>query len=425
MIGYMPLLLIFTMQMVGVGILHQIQTMERRWLALSIAVLTLLSTILLWSPAEYSSVFSAHFTVNPQRMLLASSIQVGAVSLILLQRRADIQTSALPWMLTSLLFESLTIVATDVMAVIALAICSTIVSAWYIRQYSRAYALYAGLTILSLLVAGIGFYGNTGTEDPPLWAIFAIILAGFVRLGVFPFSSGILSVLKKTGFSIPSMITMLPMSGVAIMYIDQPLLDHVPEVQSGLLYYLGVVALLSVFLSLRQMILSKAVHYAFGGMESILLLAVLISHNSTATYLLWVNLLLSSIGIVSVFHILQARVGRMTLDNYNGLQAISPLLGVYFLFLLGAYAAFPGFLGFISLDGFLHSVGLKHFWLLAGIVVSITTVGFALMRVYFKVFMGPYYNPNASMALKMRENIGLLILSVLLLICGLFPNILL
>jgi NADH-quinone oxidoreductase subunit M len=119
---------------------------------------------------------------------------------------------------------------------------------------------------------------------------------------------------------------------------------------------------------------------------------------------------------------LEARYGRLSLDEFHGLYEHSPILTVCFLPTGLASVGFPGTLGFVASE--LLAEGAVQASLPAGVVVVAAAAlnGIAVVRTYFLLFTGARHFSSVSLAITARERFVLLTLTALILGGGLFPQ---
>jgi NADH-quinone oxidoreductase subunit M len=142
----------------------------------------------------------------------------------------------------------------------------------------------------------------------------------------------------------------------------------------------------------------------------------------TGALCLWVSVALSLGGLGLTLRALEARFGRLSLDRFLGLYDHSPALAVCFLLTGLGSVGFPGTLGFVAtellVDGAIEAnpvVGLA-------MVLAAAVNGIAVIRVYFLLFTGGRHVSSISLAITLRERLAVLILALLILGGGFFPQ---
>jgi hypothetical protein len=137
---------------------------------------------------------------------------------------------------------------------------------------------------------------------------------------------------------------------------------------------------------------------------------------------LWLAVTLSLAGLGLTLRALEARYGRLSLDDFHGLYEHSPMLAVCFLVTGLASVGFPGTLGFVASE--LLAAGAVEADLAAGVAVvaAAALTGIAVVRVYFLLFTGARHFSSVSLAATARERFVLLTLMALILGGGLFPQ---
>lgn len=427
MIIEFPLIAIVVLQMLAAKYLLNISVFERRWTSISLIAFMLVVTIVLWSPPDLLfAILENQISLEPSTLVLTSVLELVLLAILLTISNRDIDSNSLPWLFLVSAWEIFALLALKPAESLAAIVISTTLITIHIWKSSKTLRYYL-LVVIGLLAANLVtllFEMEAWGAQLPDWMLITMGLAVFIRLGIFPFSSGLNALLHRKQFSLQSLVVMMPLSGVTLFYLlHEPLTAHM-EISNAFTIFLAVVAPISVAMSLIQTDVSRVLSYILIGMQSILLLAIIQAELPVAIYLLWISFLGASMGISCVVHILQLRVGNISLKHYNGLYGFSPQLSLFFLVLGGAYAAFPSFLGFIALDIFLHSMRSHSFWLMLSMVSSVALTGFSLFRLYFRIFFGKEWKKDTVITLKNREIWGLFLLCSALIISGLLPQIL-
>ena len=119
---------------------------------------------------------------------------------------------------------------------------------------------------------------------------------------------------------------------------------------------------------------------------------------------------------------LEARFGRVSLTDYHGLYEHSPSLAVFFLLTGLASVGFPGTIGFISVELLVDSAVNANLYVGIAVVTASALNGIAVVRAYFLLFTGARHVSTVSLGTGLRERIGVLTLSALILAGGIFPQ---
>jgi NADH-quinone oxidoreductase subunit M len=131
---------------------------------------------------------------------------------------------------------------------------------------------------------------------------------------------------------------------------------------------------------------------------------------------------LSLTGLGLSLRAVEARVGPLHLNDYQGLYELSPALAVCFLLSGLASVGFPGTLGFVSTE--LLVDGAVEVNLYLGLAVALTAAfnSIAVLRVYFLLFTGKRRTSTIPLQITFREWAAVLTLAALIVGGGLLPQ---
>jgi NADH-quinone oxidoreductase subunit M len=132
--------------------------------------------------------------------------------------------------------------------------------------------------------------------------------------------------------------------------------------------------------------------------------------------------MLSLGGLGLVLRSLEARFGRLSLDEFHGLYDHSPALAVGFLLTGLASVGFPGTLGFVSAELLLDGAVGADLAIGVGVVAAAAVNGIAVVRAYFRLFTGGRHVSSVSLAITPREQVAVLGLAAVILVGGLIPQ---
>src|SRR5262249_52108265 len=142
----------------------------------------------------------------------------------------------------------------------------------------------------------------------------------------------------------------------------------------------------------------------------------------TGALFLWFAVTLSLAGFGLTLRALEARYGRLSLDDFRGLYEHSPMLAVCFLVTGLASVGFPGTLGFVSSELLVEGAIAASLPTGIAVVAAAALNGIAVVRAYFLLFTGARHFSSVSLAITARERFVLVTLTALILGGGLFPQ---
>jgi NADH-quinone oxidoreductase subunit M len=132
--------------------------------------------------------------------------------------------------------------------------------------------------------------------------------------------------------------------------------------------------------------------------------------------------ILSLGGLGLTVRALESRVGRLSLNCFNGLYDHSPALAVCFLVTGLATVGFPGTAGFVAAEMLVDGAVEASPWVGLGVVTAAALNGIAIVRAYFLLFTGAKHGATVPLGITLKERIAVLTLAALLIGGGLVPQ---
>lgn len=243
-----------------------------------------------------------------------------------------------------------------------------------------------------------------------------------VRCGIVPLHSWVVDLFEKGPIS-TAVLFVGPLVGMyAAVRLVMPIApEWVLRALAGLALFTAVYA---AGLAVVQRESRRFFAYLFLSHRSLVLvgLALVTPVSLTGALALWIGLALSLTGLALTLRALEGRFGRLSLTEHHGLYPQSPMLAVCFMLMALASVGFPGTLGLIStemlVDGAITAVPLVG---LAVILVGALN-GIAVMRAYFLLFTGAHRTTSVPLGITPGERMAVLVMSLLILGGGLFPQ---
>lgn len=286
------------------------------------------------------------------------------------------------------------------------------------RVFTLHMALFLGLLVLGWALVDPGGHHPTRSG----WTTACLLAAILIRCGTVPAHGWLTDWFEHASFG-NALLFATPLTGV---YAAVRLV--LPVVPDGALQDVGVITLATAAYAAGMAVVQQQVRRFFAYLflsHGALVLAGLELHTPVSLaggLCLWFAVTLSLAGFGLTLRALEARYGRLALDDYRGLYEHSPMLAVCFLVTGLGSVGFPGTLGFVSSE--LLAQGAVEANLLAGLAVIATAAlnGVAVVRAYFLLFTGARHFSSVSLAITARERLVLLMLTALILGGGLFPQ---
>lgn len=290
------------------------------------------------------------------------------------------------------------------------------------RRSTRVFTLHMGLFVI-LLVAG-----QCLLQIAPSGAVTTLIAgallttAALLRSGIIPLHCWMTDLFEKATFG-TALLFVTPMTGAyAVMRLVLPI---APD---WALQSIAIVSLItSVYaggMALVQHAARRFFCYLFLSHSSLVLvgLELVTPIGLTGALLVWLSVGLSLAGFGLTLRCVEARTGRISLDEFHGFYEHMPTLGALFLLTGLASIGFPGTVGFVGTELLIE--GAVEVYPLVGtaVVVAAALNGIAILKAYFRIFTGTRHVASISLAARVPERIAVLILTGLILGGGLFPQ---
>ncbi len=127
-------------------------------------------------------------------------------------------------------------------------------------------------------------------------------------------------------------------------------------------------------------------------------------------------------GFGTTLRALEARCGRLSLADFQGLYDHAPMLAVCFLLTGLAGVGFPGTFGFVGteilMDGAVQA--FPHIGVVLVLVAALNSI--SLVRAFFLLFTGKRHHSTVSLKMGIHERIAVLTLATLILLGGIYPQ---
>jgi NADH-quinone oxidoreductase subunit M len=287
---------------------------------------------------------------------------------------------------------------------------------------TRVYVLHMALFVALMIAGWAGASGSAGTTPAPTWATVLLMAAILVRCGTVPAHCWVTDWFEHTSFGI-ALLFVTPLAGV---YAAVRLV--LPIAPDWVLQSIGVASLVTAVYAAGMAVIQRDCRRLFANLfvsHASLVLVGLELHTEmslTGSLCLWFSVILSLGGFGLTIRAMEARFGRLSLNDYQGLYQHAPALAACFLLTGLACVGFPGTLGFISTE-LLADSAVEVSPLLGIAVVSAAALnGIAVVRAYLLIFAGARHHSTVALGIGGRERFAVLAFSALILGGGLFPQ---
>ena len=286
----------------------------------------------------------------------------------------------------------------------------------------RVYAIHM-LLFVALLVGGqtlLTLFADSSRLH--LLGIVLLTAAVLVRSGIVPVHCWMTDLCEHGSFS-NSLVFVVPMVGAyAAMRLVLPI---APDwVLRGIAILSLITALYAACMSLVQRDARRFFCYLFLSNSSLVFVGLETATPVALTGALcvWISVILSLGGYGLTLRAIEHRVGRVSLDKFYGLYQQTPGLAALFLLTGLASIGFPGTIGFIGVELLVDGAVMVHPLFGILIVMAATLNGLAILHAYFRVFTGTRRSGTIDLQARLSERVAVLVLAVLILGGGLFPQ---
>ncbi|MBS0211214.1 MAG: oxidoreductase [Planctomycetes bacterium] len=297
------------------------------------------------------------------------------------------------------------------------------------NQSARVYLIYM-LSFVVLLIVGWAVVELDGPHRlHSLAVVIPILVAVFIRCGIFPFHSWMTDLFEKATFG-TALLYVTPITGA---YAAVRLM--VPVAPDQVLRSIGLLSLVTAVYAAGMALVQREgrrffcylfiSHSAFVlmGLEMVSLqLDSGTMHGLTGALCLWLSLGMSLGGFGLTLRALEARRGRLQLIEHQGLYEHTPALAICFMLTGLASVGFPGTLGFVGTELLVDSAVEIYPHVGLAVVIAAALNGIAVVKAYFLLFTGKHHVSSVWLGIGAREKFAVLFVAALLLIGGLLPQ---
>lgn len=279
------------------------------------------------------------------------------------------------------------------------------------------------LACVALLVGGMALLTLANpTTSNRTWA--AILLAGgsLLRAGIVPVHCWVTDLFEHVAFG-TAMLFVTPMVGA---YAAVRLV--LPIAGAELLHWVAILALVTALYSAGMSLVQREARrfFAFLFLSHSSLVFVGIATATTMSIAgalcAWLAVALTMTGFGLTLRSVEARIGRVSLEEFHGLYELTPSLAALFLLTGLSSIGFPGTVGFVGAEILVEGASQWHG--LIGVAVAVATAmnGLSVLKAYFRVFTGARRSATIDLQIRPQERLAVLVLTLLILGGGLFPQ---
>ncbi|TWT69430.1 proton-conducting transporter transmembrane domain-containing protein [Crateriforma conspicua] len=281
------------------------------------------------------------------------------------------------------------------------------------RVFTIHMSLFAALLLCGqwMVAAGAVFIGGA-----------LLTVAALLRTGIVPLHCWMTDLFEKATLG-TALLFVTPMTGAyAVMRLVLPIapdwaLQSIAVVSLITAVYAGCMALV-------QHEARRFFCYLLLSQSSLVLVGLEIATpiGLTGALCVWISVGLSLGGFGLTLRSVEARVGRISLDEFHGLYEHMPTLAALFLLTGLASIGFPGTIGFIGIELLVESAVEVYPWIGMTVVLAAALNGIAILQAYFRIFTGHRHMATFSLRARRSEKIAVFVLSFLIIFGGLYPQ---
>jgi len=255
-----------------------------------------------------------------------------------------------------------------------------------------------------------------------LWAIVPLLIAVFIRSGIAPFHCWMSDLFERATFGTALLVAMPLVGAYATIRLIMPI---APD---WVLRTIGVLSLLTAVyaagIALVQTDARRFFCYLFLSHSALVLvgLEAVTPISLTGALCVWMALSVSLGGFGLTLRALEARRGRLSLNEFQGLYDHTPALAVLFMVTGLASVGFPGTFGFVGTEMLVDGAVEDFPYIGVAVVVATTLNGIAVVHAYFRLFTGTSHKSLVSLGIGSRERFAVVTLTALIFLGGLVPQ---
>ena len=294
----------------------------------------------------------------------------------------------------------------------------------------RVLALYLGSSAIFFLVGAVlwssRFYFDANSMQSKTLDVVGgglILLAILIRKGIFPFHSWIPAVFDGDNF-LASVFFCTPQ--VAAYLAAVVLFPYAPN------YVLSLLSVLSLFTAVYGAALGlvednprRAYGFLFLSQSALVLTGLELQSvlGLASGMAIWISSSLSLGGFGICLAALESRRGLLSLSKFNGGFERMPALAGLFLALGLSCVGFPGSFSFVAHELLVDAAVEKNVYLGFVMLVVLSCNSLLVVKMFFSLFCGKD-DSELQMNLGLRQKFALVSVVTLLLVLGVFPNLL-
>jgi NADH-quinone oxidoreductase subunit M len=340
--------------------------------------------------------------------------------------RTKIRRFSFAWTLASEAITLATFSCEDPWLIIGLLAAGTVHPFLELRargQRTGVYVTHMTLFVLMLIIGWTFVELEDGKKHVhSLWAIVPLLIAIFIRSGIAPFHCWMSDLFEHATFGTALLAAMPLVGAYAAIRLVLPIAPDWVLRTIGLLSL--ITAVYAAGIAIIQTDARRFFCYLFLSHSALVLvgLEAVTAISLTGALCVWLAVSVSLGGFGLTLRALEARRGRLSLANFQGLYDHTPALAVLFMVTGLASVGFPGTFGFIGTEMLVDGAVQAFPYVGVAVVIASALNGIAVVHAYFRLFTGTQHASLVSLQIGARERFAVVTLTALILIGGLVPQ---
>lgn len=286
----------------------------------------------------------------------------------------------------------------------------------------RVYVIHMGVFV-ALLVAGQALLDVAGPETTlGLCGVALLTAAVLIRSGIVPLHCWITDLFEHASFG-TALLFVTPMVGA---YAAVRLV--LPVAPDWALHLIVLVSLFTAVYAAGMALVQREARrffcYLFLSHSSLVLVGLETATpvGLTGALMVWISVGLSLAGFGLTLRAMEARTGRLSLEDFHGLYEHTPSLAAFFLLTGLASVGFPGTIGFVGSELLVEGAVQIYPSVGMAVVLAAALNGIAVLQAYFKIFTGARHVATFSLRTRLPERIAVMALAAMIIGGGLWPQ---
>ena len=336
--------------------------------------------------------------------------------------RTKIRRFSFSWTLASEAILLATFSCEDPVLIIPLLVAGTIPPYVELRARGQNTGVYVKHMALFVVLLALGWTMILVEGGHSQWAIIPLVIALFIRCGIAPFHCWLSDLFERATFGTALLVATPLVGAYAVIRLVLPIAPDWIMRTIGLLSFLT--AVYAAGIALVQTNVRRFYCYLFLSHSALVLvgLEAVTPISLTGALCVWMAVSVSLGGFGLTLRALEARRGRLTLSNFQGLYDHTPALAVLFLLTGLASVGFPGTFGYVGTEMLVDGAVEAFPFVGVAIVIASALNGISVVHAYFRLFTGTHHKSLVSLGIGFRERFAVVTLTALILVGGLMPQ---